>query len=58
VALFYRSFALLAYAGLFVVAAHLFVLSTRSRRCGGSFLRSTTYCLRVGRWSPRLRRGA
>jgi hypothetical protein len=49
VALFYRSFALLAYAGLFVVAAHLFVLSTRSRRCGGSFLRSTTYCLRVGR---------
>ena len=46
---------LFAYAGVMLVAFHLFVLfyeePTLRRRFGGSY---ETYCLHVGRWWPRL----
>lgn len=52
-ALFYRSVALLAYAVLFLTAAHLFVLGyeepTLGRRFGTDY---EAYRLRVRRWLP------
>jgi protein-S-isoprenylcysteine O-methyltransferase Ste14 len=52
-ALFYASFGLLAYAGLFTVAAHAFVVwyeePTLRRTFGKSY---EDYCRRVGRWWP------
>lgn len=39
--LFYRSTALFGYAILFLVAAHVFVVGSKSRRCDGTSDRST-----------------
>jgi protein-S-isoprenylcysteine O-methyltransferase Ste14 len=54
-ALFYGSAALLAYAVLFLTAAHLFVIGyeepTLTRRFGPDY---HTYRTRVRRWLPRL----
>ena len=54
-ALLFGQVRLLAYAGVLLVAFHLFVLfyeePTLSRRFEGSY---ETYCLHVGRWWPRL----
>ncbi|RMD65122.1 isoprenylcysteine carboxylmethyltransferase family protein [Candidatus Parcubacteria bacterium] len=53
--LFYRSFALLGYTGLFFVAAHLFVRfyeePTLRRNFGEDY---ATYCEAVRRWWPKL----
>jgi protein-S-isoprenylcysteine O-methyltransferase Ste14 len=55
-ALFYRSLPLLACAGAFLVACHLFVISyeepTLRRSFGAEYL---AYCQRVSRWWPALR---
>ena len=54
-ALFYPSFALLVYAGLFLLASHLFVIwyeePTLRRTFRGEY---EVYCRRVRRWLPRL----
>jgi protein-S-isoprenylcysteine O-methyltransferase Ste14 len=53
-ALFYRSLALLVYAGLFLLAAHLFVVLHEEPRLRQTFSADyETYCRRVGRWLPR-----
>jgi protein-S-isoprenylcysteine O-methyltransferase Ste14 len=53
-ALFYQSTALLAYAGVFLVITHLFVMlyeePTLRRTFQGDY---DTYCRQVGRWWPR-----
>jgi len=55
-ALFYRSWALLGYAGFLLFACHLLVIFYEE-----PFLRQTfgqdygAYCRRVGRWWPRIR---
>ena len=58
-ALFYPSLALLAYAGLFLLATHLFVIwyeePTLKRTFRGEY---EAYCRRVRRWLPRLPRSA
>jgi protein-S-isoprenylcysteine O-methyltransferase Ste14 len=55
-ALFYQSWALVAYGAAFVLVTHLFVVvheePTLRGTFGDSYLR---YCQRVGRWWPRLR---
>jgi protein-S-isoprenylcysteine O-methyltransferase Ste14 len=52
-ALFYQSWPLLGYAGLFLIATHLFVLSyeepTLRRTFGPDY---EAYCLQVSRWWP------
>jgi protein-S-isoprenylcysteine O-methyltransferase Ste14 len=52
-ALFYGSIPLLAYAGLFLIVTHLFVVLYEEpilrQTFGGDY---ETYCLRVGRWWP------
>jgi protein-S-isoprenylcysteine O-methyltransferase Ste14 len=57
-ALFYRSAALIGYAALFLMSAHLFVVGyeepTLRGKFGGEY---EAYCRRVGRWWPG-RRGA
>jgi protein-S-isoprenylcysteine O-methyltransferase Ste14 len=54
-ALFYQSFALLAYTVAFGLVTHLFVISyeepTLRRMFGVNY---DTYCRRVSRWRPRL----
>ena len=53
-ALFYQSFALLAYIGVFFLVTHLFVAwyeePTLRRAFGEDY---TAYCDKVGRWWPR-----
>src|SRR6185295_9147032 len=53
-ALYYRSPALLAYIGAFLLATHLFVLAyeepTLRRTFGADY---EAYCARTGRWWPR-----
>jgi protein-S-isoprenylcysteine O-methyltransferase Ste14 len=53
-ALFYRSLPLLAYAGLFLLVTHIFVViyeePTLRRSFGEDY---DAYCRRVGRWWPR-----
>jgi protein-S-isoprenylcysteine O-methyltransferase Ste14 len=53
-ALFYQSVSLLGYTGLFLLAAHLFVIwyeePTLRRTFGADY---DSYCFRVGRWWPR-----
>jgi protein-S-isoprenylcysteine O-methyltransferase Ste14 len=55
-ALFYESWSLLGYAGLFFLATHLFVLSyeepTLRRTFGPDY---EAYCRHVSRWLPSLR---
>jgi protein-S-isoprenylcysteine O-methyltransferase Ste14 len=54
-ALFYESFQLLAYSGLFFLAVHLFVVFYEEPRLKRSFGREyTAYCRTVGRWLPKL----
>ena len=52
--LFYQSLALLGYAGLFILAAHVFVVlyeePTLRRTFGQEYEK---YCRQVGRWWPR-----
>jgi protein-S-isoprenylcysteine O-methyltransferase Ste14 len=54
-AILYRSLPLLAYAAVFALCAHLYVLLVEEkalrRRFGASY---TDYCRRTGRWLPRL----
>ena len=53
-ALFYRTASLVGYAGLFLLATHLFVIAYEEpvlRRTFG--LEYDDYCSRVGRWWPR-----
>jgi protein-S-isoprenylcysteine O-methyltransferase Ste14 len=53
-ALFYQSLALLAYAAVFLVAAHLFVVLYEEPALRRSFGADyEAYCRRVGRWWPR-----
>ena len=53
-ALFYGSWALLAYAALFLLAAHLFVVGYEEPALRGAFGREyAAYCGRVRRWRPR-----
>jgi protein-S-isoprenylcysteine O-methyltransferase Ste14 len=53
-ALFYQSIPLLAYAGLFIVIAHLFVVLYEEPVLRRKFDRDyDTYCQRVGRWWPK-----
>jgi protein-S-isoprenylcysteine O-methyltransferase Ste14 len=53
-ALFYQSFALLSYAGVFLLMTHLLVLGyeepTLERMFGPAY---SVYCQNVGRWWPR-----
>lgn len=53
-ALFYRSLSILIYAGLFLVATHLFVIGyeepTLRRTFGAEY---ESYCARVRRWWPK-----
>jgi protein-S-isoprenylcysteine O-methyltransferase Ste14 len=53
-ALFYQSVALVAYAGVFLIVAHLFVVlyeePTLRRTFGNDY---EAYCRRVGRWWPK-----
>ncbi|MGD0057954.1 MAG: isoprenylcysteine carboxylmethyltransferase family protein [Verrucomicrobiia bacterium] len=53
-ALFYKSVALLSYAGLFVLVTHLFVVlyeePTLRRTFGNDY---EVYCAHVGRWWPK-----
>jgi protein-S-isoprenylcysteine O-methyltransferase Ste14 len=55
-ALFYQSWALLAYCAVFILITHLFVVVQEEPALrttfGSSYLR---YCERVGRWWPRRR---
>jgi protein-S-isoprenylcysteine O-methyltransferase Ste14 len=55
-ALFYQSIRMLAYAGVFLVITHLFVVwyeePTLRRMFDGDY---EEYCKRTGRWFPRLR---
>jgi protein-S-isoprenylcysteine O-methyltransferase Ste14 len=55
-ALFYQSIRMLAYAGVFLVITHVFVVwyeePTLRRMFDGDY---EEYCRRVGRWWPRLR---
>ncbi len=55
-ALFYRSVALAAYAGVFLIVTHLFVVlyeePTLRRTFGNDY---EAYCRRVGRWWPKQR---
>ncbi len=54
-ALFYGSFQLLAYTGLFFLASHLFVVFYEEPRLRREFDREyTAYCKAVGRWLPKL----
>ena len=54
-ALFYKSWALLAYVSFFFVATHLFVIGYEEPTLRRSFGEEyETYCARVGRWCPRL----
>jgi protein-S-isoprenylcysteine O-methyltransferase Ste14 len=54
-AILYRSPALLAYAGVFALCMHLYVVGVEEkalrRRFGAAY---TEYCRRTGRWLPRL----
>jgi protein-S-isoprenylcysteine O-methyltransferase Ste14 len=54
-ALFYKSWVLLMYVGLFLLITHLFVIwyeePTLRRTFGHEY---EVYCLRIGRWWPRL----
>jgi protein-S-isoprenylcysteine O-methyltransferase Ste14 len=54
-ALYYRSVALLAYIGAFLLVTHLFVLTyeepTLRRTFGADY---EAYCERTGRWWPKL----
>ena len=53
-ALFYQSFPLAAYSGLFFLAAHLFVLFHEEPRLGRRFGEEyAAYCKVVGRWFPK-----
>jgi protein-S-isoprenylcysteine O-methyltransferase Ste14 len=53
-ALFYRSLALLCYAALFFLAAHLFVVLYEERVLAGMFGETyQTYRGKVGRWWPK-----
>lgn len=56
-ALYYRSLALLAYIGAFLLATHLFVLAyeepTLRRTFGADY---EAYCKRTGRWWPKVLR--
>jgi protein-S-isoprenylcysteine O-methyltransferase Ste14 len=53
-ALFYRSFALLVYAGLFLLATHLFVVLYEEPRLRQTFsIDYESYCRQAGRWWPR-----
>lgn len=58
-ALFYESWPLLAYAGLFLIAGHLIVTGYEEPTLRRSFgVEYEAYCRRVSRWWPRLpRRG-
>ncbi|MGA7343237.1 MAG: isoprenylcysteine carboxylmethyltransferase family protein [Terracidiphilus sp.] len=52
-ALFYESMALLAYGGMFLFAAHLFVVFYEEPVLRGAFgPEYESYCLRVRRWLP------
>ena len=54
-ALFFRALPLVAYAALFLVAMHLFVLVYEEPTLRDTFGADyETYCRRVGRWWPRL----
>jgi len=54
-ALFYRSLPLLAYAGLFFLVTHAFVVLYEEPTLRTSFGEDyEAYCRRVGRWWPRL----
>jgi protein-S-isoprenylcysteine O-methyltransferase Ste14 len=54
-ALFYKSWALLAYVSSFFLATHLFVISYEEPTLGRSFGQEyKTYCAKVGRWCPHL----
>ena len=52
-ALFYRTVALVGYAGLFLLATHLFVIAYEEPALRRNFgLEYADYCSRVGRWWP------
>jgi protein-S-isoprenylcysteine O-methyltransferase Ste14 len=54
-ALFFESWALLGYAGLFLLAAHLLVVTYEESALRGTFGQDyDQYCARVGRWWPRI----
>ena len=54
-ALFYESYSLLAYSGLFFIVTHLFVVFNEEPRLTISFGQDyIAYCKTVGRWLPRL----
>jgi protein-S-isoprenylcysteine O-methyltransferase Ste14 len=54
-ALFYESWPLLGYAGLFLVATHLFVVLYEEPALRGTFGQEyRAYCGRVRRWWPRV----
>jgi protein-S-isoprenylcysteine O-methyltransferase Ste14 len=53
-ALFYRSFALLGYIGVFFLVTHLFVAGYEEPTLGRTFGEDyKAYCDKVGRWWPR-----
>jgi protein-S-isoprenylcysteine O-methyltransferase Ste14 len=53
-ALFYRSIPLLAYAGVFLLITHLFVVLYEEPALRGTFAEDyEAYCRRVGRWWPK-----
>jgi protein-S-isoprenylcysteine O-methyltransferase Ste14 len=53
-ALFYQSFALLAYAGLFLLTMHLFVVTYEELTLRQTFGKDyEAYCAQAGRWWPR-----
>jgi protein-S-isoprenylcysteine O-methyltransferase Ste14 len=53
-ALFYRSFAVLVYAGLFLLAMHLFVVLYEEPHLRQTFSTDyESYCQQAGRWWPR-----
>jgi protein-S-isoprenylcysteine O-methyltransferase Ste14 len=53
-ALYYRSLPLLGYAGAFMLAAHLFVVTYEERALRAKFADDyVAYCRRVSRWLPR-----
>ena len=54
-ALFYKSLQVVAYAGLLLLFAHLFVVFYEEPRLRRSFGQEyTAYCQAVGRWLPKL----
>ena len=53
-ALFYQSIALLSYAGLFLIATHIFVVIYEEPTLRQIFTSDyEAYCGRVGRWWPK-----